>query len=168
VNRSRQGGFTLIEVMIATAVLGFVLLAFMSIMTSAATLSSSTRESVLAAYDLQAALEDTLSIPFSNFQINYSLSTAPVLGVSAPSSGSPEPASDTTHKPLVSTPFDKYWDIQDGNPAHQRPLQNEAVWIDIVNGTGLSNPVSYRINIRWKSHKGYYQRDFVDMVRSSR
>jgi hypothetical protein len=154
--------------MISTAVLGFVLLAFMSIMTSAATLSSSSREAVLAVYDLQSALEDTMSQSFSNFQTTYNLSGAPNLSNTL--YVSQEPASDVNHYPLSPTPFLKYWDYTadpSGN-ANPRPLLNEAIWLEIVNGTGSSNPVSYRINIRWKSHKGYYQRDFIDMVRSSR
>lgn len=171
-DQSRGKGFTLIEVMISTAVLGFVLLAFMSIMTSASTLSSSSREAILAADDLQSALEDTLSLGFNDFQIQYNLATAPNLTNTLYISQ--EPASDANHYPLVNTPFIKYWDYRanpNPPPAPQtnvRALKNEAIWLEILNGTGTGNPVFYRINVRWKSHKGLYERDFIDFVRSSR
>jgi type II secretory pathway pseudopilin PulG len=155
----------MVEVMISMAVLGFVLLAFMSIMTSASTLSSSTKESLLASYDLQSAVEDTMGQSFSNFQLNYTLSTAPNL--TNLTYISQEPASDSFHKPIVTTPFNKYWDWTGATP-QPRALKNEAVWLEILNGLGTDNPVQYRINIRWKSHKGSYQRDFIDMIRSSR
>ena len=166
---TRPAGFTLIEVMISTAVLGFVLIAFMSIMTSAASLSSSTRESLLASYDLQSAVEDTMGLPFTNFQVNYALSTAPNL--TNVTYISQEPASDVNHDPAATFgtnyPFRKYWDYQGATP-NIRPLRNEAIWLEILNGNGLDIPVAYRINIRWKTHRGQYQRDFIDMIRSAR
>lgn len=68
--RSKAPGFTLVEVMISLAVLAFVLLAFLSIMTSASTLSMSSKEAMIASFELQSACEDVNSAPFGTFVQN--------------------------------------------------------------------------------------------------
>lgn len=69
--RGPSAGTTLMEVMIAVSILGILLLVFMSIMFSSHSLSASTRESAIAAYDLQSALEDTFGVPYDNFLTLY-------------------------------------------------------------------------------------------------
>ncbi|MBI2933153.1 MAG: type II secretion system protein [Planctomycetes bacterium] len=64
-------GTTLVEVMIAAAILAVLLVAFLSIMYSASNLTASQREASLAAYDLQSAVEDTLAIPFDSLATRF-------------------------------------------------------------------------------------------------
>lgn len=68
--RGRRG-MSMIEVMIAISVLAFVLLAFLSVVQSSATLSASSRESSVAAFQLQSALEATFAVPFDDFRALY-------------------------------------------------------------------------------------------------
>ena len=56
--RSRgRRGMSMVEVMIAISVLAFVLLAFLSVIQSSASLSASSRETSVAAFQLHAAVE---------------------------------------------------------------------------------------------------------------
>src|SRR5688572_15990757 len=69
-HRGRRG-LSMIEIMIGVAVLAFVLLAFLSVIQSSAMLSASSKQSSIAAYQLQAALESTFSVPFEDFKTIY-------------------------------------------------------------------------------------------------
>lgn len=104
--RSRRNGLSLVEIMISMAVLGFVLLAFMSIMTSASSLSASTREGLLASYELQSAVEDTLGQAYTNFVNSYT--SGPInAGTSAQGYMTPSPSSH---------PLAKYWSVSAAQP----------------------------------------------------
>jgi prepilin-type N-terminal cleavage/methylation domain-containing protein len=152
-NRSRRKGLSLIEVMISMAVLGFVLLAFMSIMTSASSLSTSTREGLLASYELQSAVEDTLSGPYTNFVNQYA--NGPInAGTSAQGYVTPSPSSH---------PLAKYWSQSSTQPG---ALPQEQVWIEILNTSATTT--TYKMHIKWKSHKSLYQQDEIVMQRSAR
>lgn len=152
----RREGLSLIEIMISMAVLGFVLLAFMSIMTSANSLSTSTREGLLASYELQSAVEDTLGMAYSTFVNNYVTpgSPSPInQGTSAQGYVSPSPSGH---------PLAPYWAID----ANHGALREEQVWIEVLNSSSVTT--SYKIHIKWKSHKGIYQQDEIVMQRSAR
>src|SRR5687768_5760782 len=69
-NRGRRG-LSMIEVMIGIAVLAFVLLAFLSVIQSSATLSASSKQASIAAFQLQAALEATFAVPYNDFTAIY-------------------------------------------------------------------------------------------------
>jgi prepilin-type N-terminal cleavage/methylation domain-containing protein len=69
-HRGRRG-LSMIEVMIGVAVLAFVLLAFLSVIQSSAMLSASSKQSSIAAYQLQAALEATFATAYDDFQTIY-------------------------------------------------------------------------------------------------
>lgn len=153
--RSGQSGLSLVEIMIAMTVLAFVLLAFLSIMTSAASLTASTREAMLASYELQSAVEDTVAISYDNFKASY---------VNGPTSaGSDSNGFNLTPTPSTH-PLAKYW-MTAANQT-QRPLLNESMWMEILTQNAVTT--SYRIHVRWKTHKGFYQEDFMVMQRSSR
>ena len=70
-------GLSMVEVMIAMSVLAFVLLAFLSVIQSSATLSASSRESSIAAFQLQAALESTFALPYDDFLTIYDPAAVP-------------------------------------------------------------------------------------------
>jgi len=153
----RRAGFTLVEIMISMAVLSFVLLAFMSIMTSSTGLSATTREQLLATYDMQSAVEDTLGQAYSNFLLNYP--NGPTSnGVSGYANNPPNLTPGGQVHPL-----EKYWSTT--APNHQKPLREEQVWIEIV--TSTADSTSYKIHIKYKT-KGYYQQDEIYMIRAAR
>ena len=154
-SRVRQAGLTLVEIMISMAVLAFVLLAFMSIMSSATSLSNSTREGLLAGYELQSAVEDSLSIPYSTFTASFT---------NGPTSNGYDSAGYNNAPTPSSHPLYKYWAT--AATQLQRPLNNEQMWFEIL--TQTTAVTSYRIHIKWKTHKGFYQEDFIVMQRSSR
>ncbi len=64
-------GTSLIEVIIAMSVLTIALIAFLSLVFSANSLSASSREGSIASYDLQSALEDTFAVPYDDFRTRY-------------------------------------------------------------------------------------------------
>jgi Tfp pilus assembly protein PilV len=64
-------GTTLIEVVVAMSVLVIALISFLSLIFSANTLSASSREGSIAAYDLQSAVEDTFAVPYDEFRTRY-------------------------------------------------------------------------------------------------
>src|SRR3954467_5365 len=106
-SRGRQSGLTLIEVMISLAVLSFVLLGFMSIMSSASAFSETTRENMLAAYDLQSAVEDTLGVPYSTFTAANAWPAGPTFqGRTADENYNNPP---TTLAGGALHPLEKYW-----------------------------------------------------------
>ncbi|HEX7900617.1 MAG TPA: prepilin-type N-terminal cleavage/methylation domain-containing protein [Planctomycetota bacterium] len=75
-HRHRRG-LSMIEVMIGIAVLAFVLLAFLSVIQSSATLSASSKQASIAAFQLQAALEATFALPFEDFKQIYNPANLP-------------------------------------------------------------------------------------------
>jgi prepilin-type N-terminal cleavage/methylation domain-containing protein len=64
-------GTSLVEVMIAMAILAFVLLAFLSIMNSSSQMSASSKETAIAVYILQSTMEDTFSTSYAGFWSQY-------------------------------------------------------------------------------------------------
>src|SRR5579862_9840293 len=112
-SRAKESGLTLIEIMISLAVLGFVLLSFMSIMASASRFSESTREYLLATYDMQSAVEDTLGVPYASLTSTFPAGPT-FTGVTGNFNNPPAP---------LSHPLSKYWSYTP--PSHQRPLREE-------------------------------------------
>lgn len=70
-HEGRRSGTTLVEVVIAMSVLSVALIAFLSLIFGANSLSASSREGSIAAYDLQSAVEDTFAIPYDDFRTRY-------------------------------------------------------------------------------------------------
>jgi len=68
---TRAGGFTLLEVMIALAVLTVSLLGCYAMILSCVTLSHTSRETNIAMFDLEAALEQVISTPFDDIPIAF-------------------------------------------------------------------------------------------------
>lgn len=154
--RSRQAGLTLVEIMISLAVLAFVLLGFMSIMASASSFSETTRENLLASYELQSAVEDSLGKDYSSFVVQFT---------NGPTSTGT--TGDYNNPPTPSThPLEKYWSTPPPPVGHPRTLKEEKVWMEIISTSADST--AYKIWIQWKSVKGYYIRDYVYMQRASR
>ncbi len=157
-SRGRQSGLTLVEVMISLAVLSFVLLGFMSIMSSASTFSETTRENLLASYDLQSAIEDSLGVSYSTFVAPNSWPAGPTYaGKTADGNFNNAPTSTASPHPLT-----KYW----STVANPRVLREEQMWLEILSSNADST--AYKIHVRWKSNKGYYREESVYMQRSSR
>jgi prepilin-type N-terminal cleavage/methylation domain-containing protein len=69
--RKGRRGTSLVEVMIAMAILAFVLLAFLSIMNSSSQMSASSKETAIAVYILQSTMEDTFSTSYGGFWSQY-------------------------------------------------------------------------------------------------
>ena len=69
--RRRRSGTSLIEVIIAMSVLTVALIAFLSLIFSANSLSASSREGSVAAYELQSAVEDTFAVSYDDFRTRY-------------------------------------------------------------------------------------------------
>ena len=69
--RAVRSGTTLLEVLIASTILGVALVSFFGIMVSGQTLGGFSREGTLAACDLQSAVEDTFSVPFASVQQKF-------------------------------------------------------------------------------------------------
>jgi len=158
-SRGRQSGLTLVEVMISLAVLSFVLLGFMSIMSSASTFSETTRENMLAAYDLQSAVEDSLGCAYSTFTATNSWPAGPTFNGRS-SDGNYNNTPTSTAVPVH--PLEKYW----STVAHPRVLREEQMWMEII--ATNANSTSYRIYVKWKTNKGYYKQEWVYMLRASR
>lgn len=69
--RPRRGGFTLIEVMVATAMLSVAALVAFPTILSFIQLSDAARQEDLATQDLMAAVEDVVATPFSRLTTTY-------------------------------------------------------------------------------------------------
>src|SRR5579863_2181681 len=68
--RRRRKGTSLVEVMIAMAIMAFVLLAFLSIMSSASTMSAVSKENAIAISIVQTTMEDLSAQSFGAFWTN--------------------------------------------------------------------------------------------------
>ncbi len=66
-----DAGVTLVEILISAMLIGILLLALLSVIHSANMLSDSSREGTIASHELQAALEDTYAVPFSQFKTAF-------------------------------------------------------------------------------------------------
>jgi prepilin-type N-terminal cleavage/methylation domain-containing protein len=188
--RSRGLGFTLIEVMISIAVLAFVLLAFLSIMTSASTLSMSSKEAMIAAFELQSAVEDVCSIQFTNLVGVGPQYILPNTGLSGPPPTFPPNAvnlypratlnvpysfsSGSLYPPLV-TPFVPQVNVntpgvQTMSGGKYAALRNEALTFSwtAYDTQNLPDPtwVEFRIDITWTNFKGLQQTDTITTRRS--
>ncbi|HVR83227.1 MAG TPA: type II secretion system protein [Planctomycetota bacterium] len=152
--QSRQSGLTLIEIMISMAVLAFVLLAFMSIMSSASAFTESTRENLLASYELQSAAEDSLGGGYNIFITDPNWANGPTF-TGLTTQGFCSTPSPSSHN------LAKYWDT---DPTHPRALHQEQVWMETISST--ADLTSYRIHIRWKTNKNWYAESFVYMQRA--
>jgi Tfp pilus assembly protein PilV len=64
-------GTSLIEILIAMSVLAVALIAFLSLIISSNSLSSSSREGSIASYELQSAIEDTFAVTYDEFRTRY-------------------------------------------------------------------------------------------------
>jgi prepilin-type N-terminal cleavage/methylation domain-containing protein len=183
-------GFTLIEVMISVAVLAFVLLAFMSIMTSASTLSMSSKEAMIAAFELQSAVEDVCSINFSNLTSIGPQYILPQTGTSGPPPTFPPSAANLYPNATLNVPYSfstggfyppnvtpfvpqvnvNTAGVQTMSGGKYAALRNEALafsWTayDTQNFPKISW-VEFRIDITWTNYKGRPQTDSITTRRS--
>ena len=76
-SRRRRKGTSLVEVMIGMAILAIVLLAFLSIMSSASSTSAGAKENAIALYILQSTVEDTFVGSYSFFYNKYLTTPVP-------------------------------------------------------------------------------------------
>ena len=173
----------MIEVMIGIAVLAFVLLAFLSVIQSSAMLSASSKQSSIAAYQLQAALESTFSVPFDQFGTIYD----PTLQADPGDPDHPgDPASWVGHlssrrngsnasllpdlcQHLKAGPSNYTWkpDV-DWVKESDLPLLNQHIKIEWV-GQDKNSPVDwveYRLTITWTNYKGVNQSESIITRRS--
>jgi len=176
-------GLSMIEIMIGIAVLSFVLLAFLSVIQSSAMLSASSKQSSIAAYQLQAALEATFSVPFDDFQTIYDPKVQadpadpdhpgdPALWVGhlgsrrngTSASVLPDLCQQTKAGPMNYTWKPGVDWVKDTD----LPLQNQHIKIEWVN-QDASAPldwVEYRLTITWTNYKGVSQSESITTRRS--
>jgi len=166
---ARSPGFTLVEVTISMAVLAFVLLGFMSIMSSSAALSMSSKEAMIAAFELQSAVEDLYGIDYVNEFVKHgprSVATTPPQG---PAPGDFPPV-------MMKTPYNLHVSSPQGTPVapgtRYSALNNELItfqWTQIDSGNpGISGPawVEFEVDISWTNYKGVTQTDSITARRS--
>jgi len=181
-HRSRRG-LSMIEIMIGIAVLAFVLLAFLSVIQSSAMLSASSKQSSIAAYQLQAALEATFSVPFDDFQTIYN----PTLQADATDPDHPgDPALWVGHlssrrngsnssllpdlcQQVKAGPSNYTWKPEvDWVKEDDLPLLNQHIKIEWVNQdpSPRLDWVEYRLTITWTNYKGVSQSESITTRRS--
>lgn len=179
----------MVEVMIAISVLAFVLLAFLSVIQSSATLSASSREASIAAFQLHAALESTFAVPFEDFKTTYAQKITP------DASDPDHPAGTDWTGHLGSLPnginasklpdfcqLDKKaglnftwkpsgggsWVKTDDLPLRDQHMKFEWVnWDTTVTETKNIDWVEYRLTLTWTDYRSRPQSDSV-MSRRSR
>jgi prepilin-type N-terminal cleavage/methylation domain-containing protein len=184
-NRGRRG-LSMIEVMIGIAVLAFVLLAFLSVIQSSATLSASSKQASIAAFQLQAALEATFAMPFEDFQAIYNPALTPDLDdpdhvpdpaepnlwvghLGSRSNGAKPSLSPDLCQSLKSGPSNFTWKpgvswVKEDD----LPLLNQHMKITWVSqDPGLPvGWVEYRLTITWTNYKGKTQSESITTRRS--
>lgn len=174
----------MVEVMIGIAVLAFVLLAFLSVIQSSATLSASSKQASIAAFQLQAALEATFAMPFEDFKEVYK----PDLVADAQDPDHPtghptgwaghfgsrpngtlasalpdlcqtfkDGGSNFTWKPLVD------WVKDDDLPLLNQHMRIE--WVSQDPDPAI-DWVEYRLTLTWTNHKGVTQSESITTRRS--
>ena len=67
----RHRGSSLLELTVAMAVFSIAMIGFLSGMMSFTNLSASSRESTMATYEFQTAIEETFAIPYGQFKVMY-------------------------------------------------------------------------------------------------
>lgn len=146
----RTGGFSLIEIMIAMAVLAFVLLIFLGVIFSADSLRASSREGSIAIQELQSAVEYTFGTTFDKFKQNYRSATS-LRGQTAPD-GSKLP---------------NFYD-DPSTPAPEAPLRGEEITITWTaqDPSSTVDWVEYKVEITWKDHKNRIARESIVTKRS--
>ncbi len=180
--RSRHG-MSMIEVMIAISVLAFVLLAFLSVIQSSASLSASSRETSVAAFQLHAAVESTFAMPFTEFVTAYDPKVLP--DPEDPDHEAPPEAwpGHLGSRPTASTKSRVPDYCQQSKAKGQNftwkpgvgwirdddlPLLNQHMWVTWIkqDTAGAIDWVEYRLTISWTNFKGKTQTDSVTTRRS--
>lgn len=193
--RRGDAGLTMVEIMISMAVLAFVLLAFLSIMSSATRMTAGSREATVASQQLQTAMEHTMSVSFAEFKLMFADNLPP------DAKDSPTHISERGHLAgqRVVTPsgavlyvpdycqreFDNQtraillnprmppdeWVGVNSAPlaAPRLPLRNQHVWIAWIRQDPSPEIlwVEYQINIRWTDQSGRVRTESLATKRSS-
>ncbi len=186
-SRGRRG-MSMVEVMIAISVLAFVLLAFLSVIQSSASLSASSRETSVAAFQLHAAVESTFAMPFTEFVANFDpkqptdandpdhagdpnlwlghLGSRPVTDAADTAAKLPDYCQQTK---ILGQNFSwKPKPVEAWVRADDLPLMNQHMWVTWVkqDAVGEIDWVEYRLTISWTNFKGKTQTDSVTTRRS--
>lgn len=190
--RRQASGFTMVEVMISMAVLAFVLLAFLGVMQSSATMSASSKETSVAAFQLQAAIEATFAVPFEDFKAIFGPSALPDTGdsgakddhpsgkdpkgrdwkghlCSRPSgTGDPSPLPDFCQTKNVNHTW-KPTPVNGWTTGDTLPLLDQHIWIEWISQSTSSSIdwVEYRLTITWTNYRGRDQ-EYSIVTRRSR
>lgn len=146
-----RGGFTIIELMIATAVLVVFATGTYIAILSSMDLSKTARETSIATAELECILEEINNTPFVNLAVSFPGSAARPAGQSVET---PPPCYNVN--PALDTSIPAY---------RGRNLEDERVWVEYPNpGT---DPLEIRVCIWWRTHRGTHREVTMSTVRTN-
>jgi hypothetical protein len=176
------------------AILAFLLLAFLSLMSSANATSANSKESAIAINILQATMEDSFALTYAAFWNQYfansnlfpAVYSDPSLQSSLPSIVALAPRVQGASPPLTASENTTWWGIVNQFKTHRYPLtgtgrlRNESINLylmptsDIYTGASFKtsmnaldhNYVEYMVEITWTDAGGKPRRESITTRRS--